>query len=416
MSAGTITLTNNSATVNGSGTTFTDLESGDFIVATVGGVTYTLAVSTVDSATKVTLVANYTGPTQGGLAWNGVPRATQNQVTAELVAQATAALRGLNYDKQNWQQVFTGTGNVTMTLPDGSTYTGPAWSSITTALNGKANSSDVLTKADNLASVANKATARTNLGLGGAAVLNVGSTAGTVAAGNDSRLNTIAGKTGGVLQDDSSITQVSSDMSGATTGQIATSAPFRSILRGRGAGSGEVGAVASFYAVEVVGSYAGAAINLYGYQGSRTWTFRIDNNAYAPGSWVNLGSDIRIKKNFKEIENPRQKLRAIRAGTWNYAHEGSNGRFGIGVIANDLGELYPQAVFNTGSRTLEDGSVVDNVLSVEAGDSGVAVAVHHANLLQLCDEVEELQQENNLMRNELDELKAQVEKLTSQAA
>ncbi|MFF7411653.1 hypothetical protein [Streptomyces lydicus] len=46
-----------------------------------------------------------------------------------------------------------------------------------------------LTKSDNLASLGSAATARTNLGLGGAATLNVGTVSGTVAAGNDSRLS-----------------------------------------------------------------------------------------------------------------------------------------------------------------------------------------------------------------------------------
>lgn len=139
MSAGTLTLTNNSAAVSGSGTPFnTELAAGDFIVVTVGGVPYTLPVKSVESATALTLVSVYTGPTQVGAAWSAVPRVALNMVTAALVAQSAEALRGLNYDKQNWQQVFSGTGTITVKLPDGSTYNGPAWGGISTALAGKA--------------------------------------------------------------------------------------------------------------------------------------------------------------------------------------------------------------------------------------------------------------------------------------
>ncbi|MDU1433888.1 MAG: phage tail protein, partial [Citrobacter freundii] len=139
MSAGTLTLTNNSAVVAGSGTAFTtEVAAGDFIVVTVGGVPYTLPVKSVESGTALTLVSNYTGPTQSGAAWSAVPRLALNMVTAALVAQSAEALRGLNYDKQNWQQVFSGTGNITVRLPDGSSYTGPAWGGITTALSDKA--------------------------------------------------------------------------------------------------------------------------------------------------------------------------------------------------------------------------------------------------------------------------------------
>jgi len=164
MSAGTLTLTTNSDVVTGTGTNFsTELAAGDFAVVVVGGITYTLPVKSVDSATKLTLVSKYPGPSQNGLAWNAVPRLTQNLITAAVVAQATEALRGLNYDKQNWQQVFSGTGTVTVKLPDGTTYTGPAWGGIASSLTGK------MDKSHNLNDVADKADARTNLGLGSAA-------------------------------------------------------------------------------------------------------------------------------------------------------------------------------------------------------------------------------------------------------
>jgi hypothetical protein len=51
-------------------------------------------------------------------------------------------------------------------------------------------------RASNLSDLSSASTARTNLGLGAAAVLNVGTTAGTVAAGDDSRI--VAAASGGV--------------------------------------------------------------------------------------------------------------------------------------------------------------------------------------------------------------------------
>ena len=135
MSAGTLTLTNNSDLVSGAGTSFsTELTAGDFVVATVGGVTYTLPVKSVEGDTEITLISKYPGPTQQGSAWNAVPRATQNQVTAALVVQSTEALRGLNYDKQNWQAVFSVDGHITVMLPDGSSFSGPSWKSIAETL------------------------------------------------------------------------------------------------------------------------------------------------------------------------------------------------------------------------------------------------------------------------------------------
>ena len=131
MSAGTLTLTNDSAIASGIDTAFSrDLVSGDFVVVVVGGITYTLPVQSVDGDQQITLIRKYEGPTQSELAWYAVPRATQNQITAEAVAQAAETLRVFNLDKRNWQAVFSESGDITVILPDKSMFSGPSWRKI----------------------------------------------------------------------------------------------------------------------------------------------------------------------------------------------------------------------------------------------------------------------------------------------
>ncbi|EPC4299341.1 hypothetical protein ACSHDR_000735 [Cronobacter sakazakii] len=185
MSAGTLTLTNKSAEISGTGTSFTtELKVGDFIVFNVGGTAYTIPVKTITSNTRLTLISNYTGPTQSGVAWFSVPQEAQSLISSALATQSAEALRGLNYDKMNWQQVFSATGNATVTLPDGSTFTGPSWGSINTSLADKAKkgannditSLSALTTAITVAQggtgASNASAARNNLGLKGAAIMD----------------------------------------------------------------------------------------------------------------------------------------------------------------------------------------------------------------------------------------------------
>lgn len=193
MSAGTIALTNNSANVTGTGTAFTtDLKAGDFIVVIVGGVTYTLGIKSVETATALTLITAYGGPTATGNAWTAVPNATLVGITAQVAADVAKAIRGLNLDKANWQQVYSGAGNITVTLPDGSTFTGPSWNSIVTSLATKAvigANSDItslsgLTTALSIeqggTGAKTAAAARSALGLGTAAVAAVGTGTGQI--------------------------------------------------------------------------------------------------------------------------------------------------------------------------------------------------------------------------------------------
>ncbi|WP_239043098.1 phage tail fiber protein [Citrobacter freundii] len=181
MSAGVIQLTHNSATVLGYQASFsTTLQPGDFVVSVVGGIAYTLPVKSIESNDSLTLVSAFTGPTANNLAWDAVSRVALNMVTAAMVVQNTEALRGLNYDKQNWQLIFSSSGDVTVKLPDGSSFTGPAWGGIAATLNSINQAltgvgqelSKKLSKSANLSDLTDASAARNALSLGSAATRN----------------------------------------------------------------------------------------------------------------------------------------------------------------------------------------------------------------------------------------------------
>ncbi|ELE3265030.1 tail fiber domain-containing protein [Salmonella enterica subsp. enterica serovar Muenchen] len=383
MSAGTLTLTNNSASVAGTDTTFTtELAAGDFIVVVVGGVPYTLPVLEVNSNTRLTLVSNYTGPRATGAAWSAVPRVALNMVTAALVAQSAEALRGLNYDKQNWQQFFSADGDVTITLPDTSQTTGPS---------AKKLISSVTNKADKVNGVVPKEQGGTGLSQ------PFGDKAGQFCQGNDSRLNSVNGKAGGkitstisVIGENKAVKETASEPDNGVTLNGASVLSVHNI-------AGVDRAVASIEARYQWGQpVSDAYINCGllsaqgGWVSGSSYRFSGSGDATAPGSWVNGASDVRVKLNVKPIENPKSTMRKITAATWNLDIKGQEGRFGIGVLANGLYDDYPEASINVGDKELSDGTIISDVLSVQAGDSGVLAAVHHATILELMDDVDEL--------------------------
>jgi len=128
MSVGTLSVTNGSVSVKGTDTTFlNDLNSGDFVLFVIGGTTYTYPIISVESDISLTLVDEFEGPTTEGISYSAVPQGEMVSVPMELIYQTTRAIRGLNLDKDNWQQVYSSKDEITVNLPDGSTFTGPSW-------------------------------------------------------------------------------------------------------------------------------------------------------------------------------------------------------------------------------------------------------------------------------------------------
>lgn len=128
MSQGTLKLVNGSKAVVGTGTNFVnDLTAADFIVITVGGVTYSLVVGSVQSGTGLTLLEAFDGPSTDAAAWTAVPYGAQMRITQQLGTDISRLMRYYLMDKNNWNAVLTGPDDVTVTLPDGTEFTGPSW-------------------------------------------------------------------------------------------------------------------------------------------------------------------------------------------------------------------------------------------------------------------------------------------------
>lgn len=346
MPAGTIALTNNSATVTGTGTSFTtELKVNDFLVSTVGGLAYTLGVKSIESNTSLTLMERYTGPSATGQSWTPVPYGTMAAITAQLAAQVTNAIRGLNLDKANWQQIFTGTGTVTVTLPDGTSWQGPAWNGISTAIASK------LDKSQNLSDLADKQTSRANLGV------SYGNTSGTVAQGNDSRLNTINAKSGGTISSAVTVNKLSADGSN-TVGDglniVAADSNFNIAMQ--------------YYLV--TGQYHKFRMVQNGME-----TLQVRSSGAVYASSFNPTSDSNLKFNKKFIEDAIIKYVSLRGMTYQL-----NGEKKAGIIAQDAEKFLPESVStNNEPVVLEDGTIINHTKSLDyGGTSAVGVEAFKA--------------------------------------
>ncbi|MDQ7884431.1 tail fiber domain-containing protein, partial [Atlantibacter hermannii] len=116
-------------------------------------------------------------------------------------------------------------------------------------------------------------------------------------------------------------------------------------------------------------------VNLNG-ANEKYWTFDYGSGSVtAPGAFI-PNSDARIKTNKKRIEDPLSKMRQMFGYTWTRL---DGGQWGIGFIAQEIQEIFPQAVHEGGNRVLDDGTVVKGILSPDT--YGVAAALHHESIL-----------------------------------
>lgn len=134
MAQGTIKVTNGSVDVVGTGTAFTSMKPGSFLTFVLVGVAYTVAIDSVQSATALKLSVKFDGPTTSGVAFDESPVGSMALATMGVTVQAQKALRMMIADQTNWREVFSTKQTITVTLPDGTQFTGYSWGYISEQL------------------------------------------------------------------------------------------------------------------------------------------------------------------------------------------------------------------------------------------------------------------------------------------
>jgi len=348
MPAGTIALTNGSNAVTGTGTSFTtELKQGDFVYVTVGSAPYTLVVSSVTSNTQLILSLAFDGPTTSGLAWNAVPASMQVAITQKILNDFAQVARGRILDFQNWQKIYSGDASVTVTRPDRTTFTGPSWGYMATQFGNK------LDKTQNLNDVGDKTTAWNN-------IARYGSTDKTAAAGNDARLDTVNGKTGGTVKGSLLLSAVGASLDFG----FGSAAAWTHRIIPEDARTFTAASTASYTVFRVAGGYACKSGYTGAYGGNvfnMNWNSSSLMELYVDGSRIGTinttsVSDKALKTEIAYADSAEQRKNALtevlnwRPAFFRFKQRGiiPEGRSQLGFIANDLVESSKECVSGKG--------------------------------------------------------------------
>lgn len=407
MPAGTIALTINSKTVTGSGTAFTtELKVNDFVVVVVGGVTYTLGVAAIASNTSLTLNTTFGGPTTSGLAWTAVPNQALVGITAQVASDTARAIRGLNYDKDNWQKIYSDLASVTVQRPDGSTFTGPSWGYMSNQFASKA---DLVSGA---VAISQGGTGQKTAQAAWNALAQYGTTSTTAARGDDSRLNTVGGKSGGAIT--SAITVAGSAIASSTAGLAVEAGERNRVEINNTANGGNTGNPVGWTVYRWYNELTQTGIRRAGdtsiqsyfiaMTGAGSWEFQKSGSATAPGSWVN-GSDERHKTKITLVSDALASVLSWRGATY----VKKDGAAEVGLIAQDVEKACPVAVSTNGDRTFQDGTVIPDFKYLNT--SGAAAAFHTEAIKALFSIVEMLALDNPEVLAVVDKIKASAEEI-----
>lgn len=357
-------------TVTGTGTNFT--AAGSLIrigctLVTLANPVQVFQITAINSATQLTVTPAANPAIAAGTAYAIL---LSDSLSVDGLAQNIAETLTL-YQKNmsGFADVMNGAGDVTITI-NGVAVTVPGQKSL-----AKKGANSDITSLSGL-------TTPLSQGQGGTGLANpFGTTPGSFCPGNDNRLNTVEGKSGGTISGSVYLRAASPVVAPAVGTETVTP------LASSGWNSGVYnGAQFLFHglAVQGAGSKAVIAIQPTSSSGYTRYLFDQFGSATAPGTWIS-NSDERLKTEIERIAEPLEKMKMIRGVSWKRLDGVSPG---IGFIAQDVQSVFPDNVFVTGNRELDDGTVIKDVLSPDT--AGVAAALHHEAILALMAQIDAL--------------------------
>lgn len=264
---------------------------------------------------------------------------------------------------------------------------------------------------------ATPAGARTALELGNSATRNVGSASGTVAAGDDSRLNTVGGKTGGTIFGGISVQgPVATTIDqGTSLGNKQTHTLSTSMTTGA-----TIRCQTNLYALMDANLVRQAVWGVTSDNGSdqKSIVFNWSNGSLNVPGQVYPGSDIRHKSNIREVQNALEAVCNVRG----VIYDKKDGETEVGLIAQEVEKYCPEAIYES-ERKFFDDTVITDFKSLNV--SGFSAAFAFAAIKELKAEVDELRgqvavrhavlrslvEENNSQQLEIEALKSNMKEL-----
>lgn len=348
---GTLSIAANSKKATGHGTRWADnkqgIGPGQMLLLPGTGTVTLYEIASVVSDSELLLVS---GPPKA------VKEASYAIVTynggsyVDFGRELSAQLRYYQRQMDGWQHIMTGEGEVTLEAPDGTQVTLSSFKKLTADVASKVDKSELEKKADKVA-LDGKADKAALDGKADKSELNkkADQTALETKADRYDLGNYIA-KTGGNL-----------------TGTLH--------LNGKGKSGGEQRSASlqynpyvggnmrtEFYSTDIINDHFEHRLILAKGNDLKWFIFKDDGSAYAAqGHWVN-NSDRRIKSDIEKIENGLAKVETLTGYTYVLAKNRQ-----AGVMADELIEVLPEAVFDSGDYHESDGTVIKDVKAIAYG-------------------------------------------------